>query len=345
MCAGAGRRRGDSLFHLLSLPRAVRRGTLEARSFQIFRAWSSLVPGEASGWLRFALAACAFGFGRSGSARRIAGDPRAALAVGALAIALLATGGNVVDRFHAASAEEPEPFALPNLYAWLAAVTPGLDAVRVPASIYRTSVVAFSILAGLGGAALLRRTPQHLRAVAGLGLIALASMSILRPTFLGFEPLVRLEMVDLTPDPAEVSFFRELSRRGSSGAILELPVTSLDRAAKSVLLSAYHRRPTSACYNSFMAPVFVEVRSLAEQLPDRAAFGRLHEMGFTTVVLHHPPTSPVMQAVVRRFERYRSSGRAPALVRLERSATLSAYELVSKPRPDLTLTPAAERAD
>ena len=51
------------------------------------------------------------------------------------------------------------------------------------------------------------------------------------------------------------------------------------------MLQAYHRRRTSACYNSFVPDAVRELGPLAERLPESAALEAITERGFTTLVV------------------------------------------------------------
>ena len=306
-------------------------GLIQARDFQSFMPWRWLAPGARlfPGVVLAGLFALALVLR---DRERPAGDPRPALLAGCLLALVLAAGGNAGDRMLALSAGRAAPPALPNPYAWLAAVLPGLEIVRNPYALFLGAYVAASALAGLGAAALLRRTPPRVAWLAAAGLIACAWIDVARPGFLGLEPRVRYQMVPLRPAPDELAFFAELDRLGNRGPLLEVPIhpKHAARVSRAVLLSAYHLRRTSPCYNSFVPPITAEVASLASELPDAKALAQLASLGFTTVVAHHPEGSgPVAAELSRRLDAAAASGAGLRFVHGD--GRLSAYEILPRP--------------
>ena len=183
--------------------------------------------------------------------------------------------------------------------------------MRNPYALFLGAHVAACVLAGLGAAALLRRTPARVAWVAAGCLIACAWIDVLRPRTLGFEPRVEYRMLSLRPGADEIAFFEALAQQGNRGPLLEVPIhpKHAARVSKAVLLSAYHLRRTSPCYNSFVPPVTGEVARLASELPDPAALQALARLGFTTIVAHHPDSSgPVAAELHRRLELAAASG-------------------------------------
>ena len=181
----------------------------------------------------------------------LAGDPRWSVAIGLLLVLALATGGNQAARSFAELAGEPPPPALPNLYGWLTSIFGPLQVVRVPAAIGVGFHLAVSLLAGLGTSKLLERVPMRWRALTGAALVAVVFIETLRP---GLPARFHFEMRPLRPPEHAIAFFEELAALGNAGPLMELPVDgpSLDRGSTSMLLSAYHHRRTSRCYNSFL---------------------------------------------------------------------------------------------
>jgi len=306
-------------------------GLLSARDFQTFLPWSWLAPGARldPGVVLSALVLVALVLRDPG---RPHGDPRWALLAGLVLSLVLAAGGNQGDRALAFATQGSELPVLPNPYAWLAAVLPGLDVVRNPYALFLGAYVAASVLAGLGAAALLRRTPARVVGVAAALLIACAWVDTLRPRTLGFEPRVEYRMVSVRPPAEEITFFAELARLGNRGPLLEVPIhpKHAARVSRAVLLSAYHLRRTSPCYNSFVPPITAEVAGLASELPDPAALAKLASLGFTTVVAHHPEASgPVAAELRRRLDAAAAGGAGLRFVHGDGSR--SAYEILPRP--------------
>lgn len=267
-----------------------------AGGFQIYYPWSFFLPGGACslGWLAAVLVACSLLLGRPRSGWAIPGDPRLALVGAVLLVLLLATGGNVVAR--AGAAKEGGVIALPNLYAWLAQWLPGLDSVRSPALTFPAANTALAILAGMGAARVLDRFGDRRGFLGGL-LIAIAFFAVVRPR-VAYEPM------RMRPAESALEFFDRLEARGSQGPLLELPIRtrnarfSYGPATEWLLLSAYHHRRTSACFNSYTPPLLERVAELGDRLPEATAAEELSRMGFQTVVIHtHDVGRPRLRAL------------------------------------------------
>jgi hypothetical protein len=307
-------------------------GLIRARVFQSYLAWSWLAPGARffPGVVLAALMLAALVLpGRAAAAR----GARWALFAACVLALVLAAGGNAGDRVEALNAGRfPLPPELPNPYAWLAWLLPGLEIVRNPYALFLGAYVAASALAGLGAAALLERVPRRFALAAAVALIALAWVDTLRPRTLGFEPRVEYTMVSLRPPAAEIGFFEELARLGNEGPVLEVPIHPYHakRVSQAVLLSAYHLRRTSPCYNSFVPPIVDEVARLASDVPEPAALGALAKLGFTTIVAHHPPgRGPVATALHLRLE---AAARMRAgVARVYGDGERTAYAILARP--------------
>jgi hypothetical protein len=263
-------------------------GGVLAAVHQNFATLSSFGPGGEHylGVVPILLAIAAMAIPRARALAGIDGDPRPALAIGGLLVVLAACGPRL-------------PAMLPDVYAWLAALLPGLDAVRAPVRVAATLHVPLCILAGIalsaavhalemrGGGAEARALSKS---VPGLITIALIALLVLTTAMIAPGPLPPYRTVDLTDDPEVLAFFDELAARGSSGPLLELPMernqVGLLRIAQRIHASAHHGRRTSACYGSFQPPILDEVEGLTERLDEPASFDRLAALGFTTVVLH-----------------------------------------------------------
>jgi hypothetical protein len=306
-------------------------GLIEARRFQSFLAWADLLPGGRffpGAVLALLIAAALVLRDRSAPVP----SPRFAFAIACALALVLGAGGNTGDIMRAVSEGRAIPYALPNPYAWLSALLPGLEIVRNPYALFLGAHVAASLVGGLGAGALLRRVPARFALLAGVSLIALAYVDSLRPRTLGFEPRVEYRMASLRPPADELAFFEELARRGNAGPLLEVPIHPYHtmRVSKAVLLSAYHRRRTSPCYNAFVPEISREVASLASDLPAPAALAKLSRLGFTTVISHHPETSgPVAAELERRLDAAAAAG--AGLRRIHGDGSRSAYEIVPPP--------------
>ena len=298
-------------------------GELSPRSFQVFLPWSTLWddPERKLGFWLCALPLLAFWPQRS----RPLGGLRWALLGGAGLALALATGGNVAARQLATLAGEPPPWALPNLYALLASILPGLDVVRLPASIAYGAFLALALLAGLGVAQALRRLPASVHGPVGWVLLAAVFLTTIRPGWAGDQVFAYR---NLLPDPSEIVFYESLSSKGDTGPILELPMEPglRSRDGLSILVSAYHERPTSACYNSFLPSQTEEVQALARQLPRDHAIQALQVLGFRTVIVHHDVYGKSSHAWLRELEKA-ARGSNPRLIRLQSDGERTAFRL------------------
>jgi hypothetical protein len=139
------------------------------------------------------------------------------------------------------------------------------------------------------------------------------------------------------PDDRRIAFYEELARRGNRGPILELPLDEREHRIHSsprrILVSAWHRRRTSACFGSYRPPGQQRLEALAGDLPSPAAIAGLADLGFTTVVVHRDLMRPESEEIATRLERGAESG--AVLVPLHATPRLAAYVLrpaAGKPR-------------
>ncbi len=138
--------------------------------------------------------------------------------------------------------------------------------------------------------------------------MTLACVDTLWPAAGGFERAVDYVPLAMRPDHATLAFYTRVNERAPSGALLELPLDRRDkdyafnRAAEQHLLAAWHGRPTSGCYSSFIPEA---VRELArfQRLARPEERDAARERGFGVVVVHHPPGRPALALFAARMER------------------------------------------
>ena len=310
-------------------------------SLKLYRSWSRFVPGAWLGWTPLALALAALALRGGGLRECIRGDPRPFLIGAGLIGAWFATGGNVNAQAAAAQANETS-LALPNPYAGLAALLPGLSSVRVPALLESSIHLSVSLLAGLGAAALLARVPERFARQAGVALVVAVWLVVVRPAALGFSPAVAFEPLQIRPNAALLEFYATLEREGDTGPVLEvsnfssrLPTLSVVRASEYQLLASYHGRRTSGCYNSHTPEVADEVSRLVRLAPNPAAIDRIYELGFRTLIVHYGDS---LGRSSRRFARVAAEP-GSRLERLHADDARTAYRIRRT-----ALGPAKERA-
>jgi hypothetical protein len=164
--------------------------------------------------------------------------------------------------------------------------------------------LVFSLLAGLGAAGLMRvagsHLPPRLSQAPAAALVLVTAAVVLLPDRLGLGPAAALESVRLRPPEQTLAFYEELEHRGDTGPMLELPIDLdsteylMNGAGMQTLLTAYHHRRTSGCYNAKRPPELATVEALAARLPDPKAWAALRAMGFRTIVVHQPPGGPLV---------------------------------------------------
>ncbi len=297
-------------------PRAE--GELPARGFHYYLQWPHLIPGRkhSFGWLTVLLAVVGLCVPRRFAARRLGGDPRWWLLAGGLFVAVVAAGSGNQHLVRAVFGS-PAPFTLPDPYALLSGVVPGLDIVRVVARLVVALLIASCVLAGFGAAWAIVRAGRF-GGVVGcvlLGAAALANLSV-NPAPLAATVAAR---------PHEIGFFERLGALGNAGPIVEVPLHEPSRQVRvgppRILLTRYHQRRTWTCFGSYRPAERGRVEDeVIRKLPDRDAQRQLREMGFTTLVVRH--ARPRGQRWVRRLDA--GGMRDQALLREPR---ITAYEL------------------
>jgi len=262
-------------------------GHLE-RGAYFFAPWADYLPGREffPGWALLGLAALGLVLPRRLGYAPLARDPRLALTVGALIVALIAGGslGATILAPFGGDLTAPVPYAI------LASVLPGLDTVRVVQRLFAGVVLVLALLAAAGVAACVRLSGRY-AAATGAALIALAGFEVVVVPALGSEEGPWVPVADIHPKPEILAFFAALAEQGNAGPILELPYEDVEGALWAparILVGGWHHRRTSACFGSYALPGHAEVAALATALPSPGAVRRLAELGFTTVVVQDP---------------------------------------------------------
>ncbi len=280
-----------------------------------------LLPGRPLflGWSALLLAALGLGRRPAGTAARLGGDPRWALAAGAVLVTTIAVGSVPNEFLH--QAWPSVPFSLPDAHALLARVVPGLDAIRVIFRLWVATQVVVCIFAGLGAAKLVERAGSAHRTAASAGLVSLAILVHLVTT----PPWTPLEV---RVSKQARGFFATLEALGNEGAILELPIlqgtVGRINVPGYIMASTRNGRRSSACFGSYPPPGLEVMRSEAERLPAPDAVRALRAMGFTTLVVHHPPARAHAPPP---FEKKLRRARNPQVKLLLAGETMTAYSL------------------
>jgi hypothetical protein len=304
---------------------------LGAAPYKVFLSLAYVLPGGVgfSGWCVLLLCVAALAFGRPVVRARIGADPRWVLLGSAIAIfciAVVGEGGPGQPTVGVVRGDAP-PEGFPNLYFALSRFVPALEVVRGPGAMYSGVHLLLCVLAGLGAAVVLRYVPRRYFVPTAVGLALLASVDTFRPRLLGLEPRIDYSLVDVSPDPEALALFAALDDAGNDGPLLEYPVNSLNlyKASTGLLLTSYHHRPTSYCYNSHRPQALAVVESLATALPEPTALTQLRELGFGTVVVHHRAGELLGDAHRRAFERFAAGEGQNLLTKIAGNAAYTAY--------------------
>jgi len=210
-----------------------------------------------------------------GARRRRGYDPRLIFLFAGLIVVWSSTDG--VAPF---GVRLPSPLALAR--SWV----PGLDAVRVLGAVRVGAYLVAAFLAGYGVLAVVERLGRR-GAVVGAGAIGL--LGLLEVGSAGFATFsfgrpVPVEARRIRPDQSDL----ELVERTAEGAVLDLPNVQghFGASAEQLLLSGFHQRPSSACYNSFRTPIQGQISRMAMRLPSRQVVDELAALGFRTLYVH-----------------------------------------------------------
>lgn len=255
-------------------------GVLQGRENAILVPLADYLPGGASSVGLVALILAALGLGdRLRRPRPVDGiDPRLVM----LAAGILVLWATLFPfRMPLIGVRVPNP-----LVASMSMV-PGLDAIRVLASLRFGVFLVVSLLAAYGVVLLTERLRPISAWCVALLLALLGLAEAYDPTGTLTTRSAQLAAYAAAPPPRQVALVRDLP----AGAVLDLPF-SMEGASKLrlmpgyLVLAAYHGRPLAACYNSFDNPLLPEVMRLTERLPDPAAADALYALGFRTLLLH-----------------------------------------------------------
>lgn len=117
-------------------------------------------------------------------------------------------------------------------YAWLGAVVPGLDGLRVPARFASVVYVAVAVLAAFGAGRVLDRVAARWRPA----LVAVLGVIIVAEGYIGPLPLERVPSADMAVDRAAYDWLRTQP----PGPMLELPMGQPDPAVRYQLRTLLH---------------------------------------------------------------------------------------------------------
>jgi hypothetical protein len=169
-----------------------------------------------------------------------------------------------------------------------------LAMIRVPALLRVGGYFGVTLLAGIGLARLLRHFGPRTRSGLVVATAAAAAVELFYTpaTALVYQATPRVVMRELRPPAGVLEAYAALDGDSSTAPILDLPFlyTRIVKGgmAEYVLFSAYHLRPTAACYNSFFGAVYENVGRIAERYWSGGPPDELLALGFHDLAVHDP---------------------------------------------------------
>ena len=164
------------------------------------------------------------------------------------------------------------------LYGWLFTVVPPLQSIRAASRFGYLFLLAVAALAGLGAAALRKRSANRVGMTAAVIVcIVLANLEALRAPmsfvrFDGFSPIYQM-----------------IAKRSDVEALAEFPfwaVGSIARNGRYVLASTEHWKPLLNGYSGFVPPSYADVSHRLARFPAQDTIELLRNIGITHVVVH-----------------------------------------------------------
>jgi len=222
-------------------------------------------------------------------------------------------------------------------YAWLDAMIPVLDALRVPARFASIVYLALTVLAAIGVASILRTRRTRTATAIAAALVAAAC-------FEGYSPLRMAEVGahGRTLDDGLYDWLRDQP----AGAVLELPIARLDGGYRSFVYqynTLVHRHPIVNGWTGYTTELQQFLGSDASPLRDAERFDAgldlLRGLGVRYVLIHpndfDPPenAAPILAAFVAR---------AP---QLQMCRFGGAYAFTLPPAPPDASSPPLQRVD
>jgi hypothetical protein len=183
-----------------------------------------------------------------------------------------------------------EATGLPAVYAWVLAVVPGFDALRVPARIAGVMTLWTSLTAGIAMALLLRRSERTTALLALVSVLVLADAwvapmrmhEVLQvPHYRGLSP-------EIEPRPADSPLARAIRRLPQEAVLVELPFGALPHEARYMYTSIGHWRRLVNGYSGEVPASYFGFSRALQFLPERGpeAWQAMQDAGATHVVLH-----------------------------------------------------------
>ncbi|MCU1384268.1 MAG: hypothetical protein JWL71_2965 [Acidobacteria bacterium] len=215
-------------------------------------------------------------------------------------------------------------------YAWLLAIVPGMDGMRVPARFVIVVIAALSVLVAFGVDWLLRRSPPALRPL----LVAACAAMVVADGW-----AIPISTVDYSargrPEDRSVAFW--LADR-APGAVLHLPIRpSGEQLLDYQFMTLVHRHPIVNGFSGYGTPLLPFLESASSPLSDAgrfpAAVRMLRALGVRYVIVHpgdYDAASRASGDAERMIGLFRASGQIAKEAALPR---VTAFELTPPDAP------------
>ena len=183
------------------------------------------------------------------------------------------------------------------VYGWAYQIIPPLQGVRATSRFGILVIFSVAAAAGLGLAAVRRRTPQRWVTPLSLAVLTVATVE----TFSGPIPYERFEW--------SPPIYRSLEAIREPGALVELPIYRGDRSpdnAPYMLASTTHWRPLINGFSGFRPSHFDQLAQLVGTFPSPLALARLRDLDVRYVMVHtdaYRRPDPIREALQRVDER------------------------------------------
>ena len=180
----------------------------------------------------------------------------------------------------------PLPAQTSSLYEVLCRYIPLLDSVRAPGKIALAAGFGLQALGAIGWSRLmLAFHPRVAAAIAAL-LVIFTAFEASLPAARGVLGTAELRELREVAPPAEriEALSAALGDPVDGRAVLDLPPGRMVKAADALVDAAYHGHPTSACYNSLVAPTLRGVLDLAARSRSARGVAELAAAGFGFIV-------------------------------------------------------------
>ncbi|HXC53350.1 MAG TPA: hypothetical protein VN634_20865 [Candidatus Limnocylindrales bacterium] len=184
----------------------------------------------------------------------------------------------------------PLPGTDSSLYELLGEYVPLLDSVRAPGKIALAAGFGMQALGAIGWSRLLLGFEPRIAAAIATVLVVFTGVEASLPVARGVLGSAGTRTLREIAPPAQriEAFDAALGEAPLRQAVLDLPSGRMVKAATALVDAAYHGHPTSACYNSLVAPTMRAVLELGARSHSARGVAELAAAGFGFIVDRDP---------------------------------------------------------